>query len=133
MSKPKPLTAVDTTAAVDAFMTGLDHPHKQEVQALRELVLATGSEVAEGIKWNAPSYRTHEYFATTNLRAKGGVGMILHLGAKIRETSVHIDDPENLLTWHGCNRASFEVQSMDQLRRLAPALRAILTQWLRHV
>lgn len=133
MSTPKPLTAADTTAAVDAFMAKLEHPHKPEVQALRELILATGSDVAEGIKWNAPSYRTHEYFATTNLRAKGGVGIILHLGAKVRDTEVRIDDPENLLVWHGANRASFQISGMDDLRSKSAALRAILAQWLPHV
>lgn len=133
MSKPKPLTSADTTAAVDTFIAGLDHPHKAEIQALRELVLASGSDVAEGIKWNAPSYRTHEYFATTNLRVKGGVGVILHLGAKVRDTQVQIDDPEKLLTWHGSNRASFEICSMDELRLKTPPLQAILAQWLPHV
>lgn len=133
MSKTKALTAADTRAAVDAFMAGLDHPHKAEIQALRELILASGGEVAEGIKWNAPSYRTHEYFATTNLRVKGCVGIILHLGAKVRDTAVQIDDPEKLLTWHGSNRASFEIHGMDELRRKTDALQAILAQWLPHV
>lgn len=133
MPNTTPLTAADTTTAVDAFMAGLAHPHKAEVQALRELILASAPQVAEGIKWNAPSYRTDQYFATTNLRVKGGVGIILHLGAKVRATRVLIDDPGQLLTWHGANRASFDVRDMDELHARTPALRAILAQWLPHV
>ncbi len=49
-------------------------------------------------KWNAPSFRTREYFATTNLRAKTGVGVILHFGAKVGEIAAgpkSIADPQS--------------------------------------
>ncbi len=130
---PYHLTDADNTAAVDRYMAELNHPHQAEIQALRDMILGSGAGVAEGIKWNAPSYRTHEYFATTNLRVKGGVGIILHLGAKIRPDAVRIDDPDNLLTWHGANRASFSVADAATLRERMPALRAIVKQWLRYV
>lgn len=133
MTKPTRLTAADTTTAVDQYMASLDHPHKALIQALRELVLATDPAIAEGIKWKRPSYRTGEYFATTNLRLPKGVGMILHLGAKVRDGAVTIEDPAHLLTWHGENRASFVVADMAALHEHAPALKAILVQWLRHV
>lgn len=133
MSPTRSSRAANTTQAVDDFMAALEHPHKAEVQALRDLILGSGTDVAEGIKWNAPSYRTHDYFATTKLRVKNGAGIILHLGAKVRATQVTIDDPHQLLTWHGDNRASFDVHSMDELQEHAPALRAILAAWLRYV
>ncbi len=126
-------TADQGTAEVDRYMAALNHAHAAEIQALRGVILGSGAGVIEGIKWNAPSYRTHEYFATTNLRVKGGVGIILHLGAKVRDTAVQIDDPDNLLTWHGVNRASFTVHDMEMLRASTPAIRAILAQWLRYV
>lgn len=77
-------TPADTSAAVDAFMATLDHPHADAVQRLRALVLGVDPTIAEGIKWNAPSWRTAEYFATTHLRAKRGLGLVLHLGARAR-------------------------------------------------
>jgi hypothetical protein len=57
---------------------------------------------AEGIKWNAPSFRTVEYFATVKLREKKGIGVILHLGARARDLGpdgIVIDDPATLLEW----------------------------------
>jgi len=75
------MKAADTTKAVDDFMAKLDHPHKRDIEALRKLVLAVDPAIREGVKWNAPSFRTTGYFATTNLRAKAGIGVILHLGA----------------------------------------------------
>lgn len=123
----------DTSAAVDQFMSALDHPFKAEIQAIRELVLSLGPGVREGVKWNAPSYRTSEYFATTNLRVKGGVGVVLHLGAKVRDQTVAIDDPQHLLTWHGSDRASLSFSGMEDFEAKRPAFKAILEQWIPYV
>ena len=120
----------DTAAAVDRFMADTNHPCKVAIEALRELILAVDPGIQEGVKWNAPSYRTTDYFATTNLRDKAGVGIILHLGAKIRAEAVAIDDPQHLLTWHGTNRASLSFGGIEDVRRHAAAVTAILAQWL---
>eukprot|EP01031_Cornospumella_fuschlensis_P007315 gene7315-9064_t len=71
-------------------MTTLDHPFKAEIQTLRQAIPAVDPAIAEGIKWNAPSWRTSEYFATTHLRSKTGLGLILHLGAKARQAGAMI-------------------------------------------
>ena len=34
--------------------------------------METAPGIREGVNWNAPSFRTTEYFATTNLREKDG-------------------------------------------------------------
>ena len=85
MTQSRKWTKSDTTEAVSAYMAALEHPHKALVEALRRAVLGADPAIAEGIKWNAPSFRTHEYFATTHLRTKDGVGLILHLGARPRD------------------------------------------------
>lgn len=127
----------DTREAVDRFMAGLEHPHKAGIEALRRLVTALDPAVAEGIKWNAPSFRTaDEYFATTHLRGRAGIGLILHLGAKARELpagGLEIDDPAGLLQWLGKDRALVEFADLDALERHSPALQSLLRQWMRHV
>lgn len=138
-SKRKPPahdTAMDTSLAVDEFMARLAHPCKAEVAALRRLVLAVHPSIAEGIKWNAPSYRTTEYFATTNLRAKSGIGVILHLGAKVRDLppgGVSIDDPGTLLKWLGKDRAMVEFADARDLESKEAGLQAILRQWIKFI
>ena len=123
----------DTTEAVDAFMAALAHPCKAEVEALRGIVTGVDSGIAEGIKWNAPSWRLGEYFATTHLRARQGIGVILHLGAKTRAPDQRpaIDDPDDLLEWLGPDRARAAFIDMDELRRRQPAFEAVLRQWIR--
>ena len=137
--KPKPpahATPADTTKAVDDFMAALDHPFKREIEALRKLVLGVHPSVAEGIKWNAPSFRTTEYFATTHLRSRAGIGVILHLGAKARsvpETGIAMEDPEGLLKWLGKDRAMVEFGSLKELQEKGAAFSAVLRQWITHV
>lgn len=123
----------DTTDAVDAYMAALDHPCKAEVEALRRIITGVDARIAEGVKWNAPSWRLDEYFATTHLRAKQGIGVILHLGAKTRapERKPAIDDPDGLLEWLGPDRARVAFADLVDLRRRQAAFEAVLRQWIR--
>jgi hypothetical protein len=126
----------DTTAAVDAFIGTLKEPIKSETELLRAAILGSDSAVSDGVKWNAPSYKTHEYFATTNLRTKTGVGLILHFGAKARSVAVGKDsivDPEGLLTWVAKDRATMAFADAKDIRAKRAALQAIVRQWITHV
>jgi hypothetical protein len=124
----------DSSTAVDAFMAVLEHPHKAAVGAIRQAILAADPSICEGIKWKAPSFRTTEYFATTHLRAKVGVGVVLHLGAKVRATpSVSIDDPGGLLEWLAKDRAMASFAGVDDVRTKEVALQRIVRQWITHV
>ena len=127
-------TTADTSAAVDDFMVRLAHPHKDAIQALRRIVLGIDSSIQEGVKWNAPIFRTHEYFATTHLRAKNGIGLVLHLGAKARgDQAIQIDDADRLLAWLADDRAMLSFGGVEDLRAKAGALRDLVRQWLRFV
>jgi hypothetical protein len=130
------LTPADTAQAVDRFMAALEHPHKPEIEALRQAICAVDPSISEGVKWNAPSWRTTDYFATTHLRAKTGFGLILHLGAKARDMPdgrLAIADPGGLLKWLGKDRAQVGFASAADFTARLPALQAIIRQWITHV
>jgi hypothetical protein len=120
---------------VETFLASLDHPCKQEILAIRKILLAADPSIAEGIKWNAPSFRTSEYFATFHLRAKEGVQIILHLGAKVRATAVAglISDPDSLLQWLGKDRATIKFRDLKEIESKRAAFTAIVRQWIKHV
>ncbi|WNG44431.1 DUF1801 domain-containing protein [Archangium minus] len=124
------------TEDVETFLASLEHPFKQEILALRQLILGADPSIAEGIKWNAPSFRTSEYFATFQLRAKDGVQLILHLGAKKRDTAVSgiaIADPESLLDWLAKDRASVKFRDLKDIEAKRSAFAELIRQWLKHV
>ena len=137
--KPKPAShsgAADTTKAVDEFMGKLDHPFKPEIEAIRTTILGADSAVAEGIKWNAPSFRTTEYFATTNLREKTGAGVILHLGAKVRDVGregLQINDPSGLLKWLAKDRAAVVFKDMADFTSKRAAFEGVIRHWITYV
>ena len=126
----------DTTDAVDAFMRTLDHPFKDDVETLRRIVIAADPSIAEGIKWNAPSFRTHEYFATMHLRKKDEISLVLHLGAAARdlaEDGLRIEDPDGLLNWLAKGRAVIGFSGTSDIGRKRNALEGVLRQWIRYV
>ncbi|KAF1714652.1 hypothetical protein CSC74_15490 [Pseudoxanthomonas yeongjuensis] len=120
---------------VQSFIDALDHPLKSEIAALRKLLLSADPAISEEIKWNAPSFRTSEHFATMHLRARNAVQLILHLGAKPKRTvpPEAIADPEGLLKWLGADRASVGFAGTTDLAHKSDALVAIIRQWIKHV
>ena len=132
-SAPKKASA-DTAAAVDALMASLKHPHKAAIGALRRVICGAHPSIAEGVKWNAPSFRTGEYFATTHLRAKQGVGVILHLGAKVRAgAKVDIEDPDKMLTWLAKDRAMIVFKDGNDLAARRSGFQSIIRRWIAYV
>jgi hypothetical protein len=135
-ASPARPTKRDVPASVEAFLAALEHPFKQEILALRQIILGADPSIAEGIKWNAPSFRTTEYFATFQLRAKGGVQIILHLGAKARDSSLPglvIADPESLLEWLAKDRASVKFRDQRDIDARRSAFRDVIRRWIGHV
>jgi len=129
-------TGADSTDAVDEFMRTLTHPFKDEIEAIRASILGVDHKIAEGIKWNAPSFRTREYFATINLREKKGIGLILHLGAKVRDLpadGVAIDDAAKLLKWLGKDRAMIVFENRKDFNSKKTAFTKTIRQWIHYV
>ncbi len=132
--KPGPVpTGVAPEGEVDAFLRVLDHPHKAAIEALRRIILGADPRIAEGIKWKAQSFRTSEYFATVNLRAKAGIGVILHLGAKVRELGpggLRIADPTGSLRWLAPDRAMVEFADLAAVEARRRDFEALVRQWV---
>ena len=121
---------------VGSFLAALDHPCKPEILALRQVILGADPAIAEGIKWNAPSFRTSEWFATFHLRAKDGVQVILHLGAKKRADAGEVAalaDPEGLLEWLAADRAAVKFRDLADVEARGAAFAAVVRRWIKHV
>lgn len=122
------------THRVEALLAALEHPLKREIVALRRILLGADPAITEEVKWNAPSFRTSEHFATMQLRSKEAVRLILHLGAKKRALPRGaIADPHGLLGWLGPDRAIASFRGAAKLAAGEAALVAIVRQWLHHV
>lgn len=117
----------------DAWLGALEHPQKDVLAAVRERVLAAAPSVAEGIKWNAISFRTTEWFATFNVRGPRGpkpILLVLHLGARRRAGAGELPDPAGLLTWLAPDRATITFTDLDDVARKGDALAALVRVWI---
>lgn len=122
------------TVEVDAFMAALTDARKPLLEALRRVIREADSRIAEGIKWNAPSFHHKDWFGTTNLRGKTGVMLVLHTGAKVKAsatTGVPVKDPTALLKWLAKDRAVVSFADLSDLKAREAALRQIVKQWVR--
>jgi hypothetical protein len=122
--------------AVIAFLLYLDHPLKKEFESLRRLILGVSPKVCEGIKWNAPSFRTTDYFATINVHGKDLIRIILHKGARVKDNSssgMKIADPQGLLQWLAKDRCLITLGGGKDFLAKRAALKAIFREWIRQI
>lgn len=119
---------------VAAYLRTLDHPLKKEIEAVRRTILGVSPRIGEGVKWSAPSFRTEkDYFATFNIRAKSGVEIILHRGAKSRdnEKALKVVDRKGLLKWLATDRALLRLGKGKDISANREALQEIVRAWIR--
>ncbi len=124
----------DGSEAVDAFMAKLDRPLRAQMEAVRSVILSADRRITEGIKWNAPSFHFHAWFATFNRspRAKDLVQVIFHRGAKAKagEKSRYVEDPSGILEWITNDRCLAKFEGMKDIETKKDALRDVVAQWV---
>ena len=96
------------------------------------MILEIDERVVEDIKWNAPSFKLDDHFATFRVTPPKNIQLILHTGAKAKANSKKfvIDDPEKLLQWPATDRCVLTLASAADLKKhRAPVIR-IIRQWI---
>ena len=118
-----------------ALLKSLDYPLKPVIESIRSTILKADNRITEGIKWNAPSFFCHGWFATFHLRATAGAVLVLHHRAKVMSTSTlshSINDPAKLLTWAAPDRATITFTSAADFKVKQSALKVIIRQWVEY-
>lgn len=133
---PRAPRSVPAPDAVTALLDAAAHPQRAVIDALRTVIARAVPRASESIKWNAPSFAVAEHFATFHLRAKAGVHLVLHLGAKPQQAldmreALGIEAP--FLDWKGPDRAVVAVRDATHLATIQPVLARVLRAWAAHV
>jgi len=116
------------------LIRNLKHPLSKEIESLRGIILAISPTVREEVKWNSPSYRTTEFFATINTSDKKQLRLILHQGAKgrgLHTKPIVAADYSALIRWLGPDRCMVTANSAKDLKNKAKLLRFLLREWIR--
>lgn len=116
----------------DAFMAALEHPLRSDIDFVRGVIRNAVPAATEGIKWNAPSFRLEDDFATFHLRPTDSVCVILHTGAKKRPKPLDmaIDDPSGLLDWLAKDRCMARLGAGNAVRSNRTPFEAVLKAWV---
>lgn len=116
------------------FMNKLEHPLKEEIQEVRNIILNVNYPITEHIKWNAPSYRMEkEDRITFNLQGKGFFRLVFHCGAKAKD-SIDVrhlfGNTVEILEWVTDDRAIVKFTSMEDVRTKEKELVKAMAKWL---
>jgi predicted transport protein len=132
MPTAKSTPAARESADALALLAGLEHPHKAGIEALRRCILALSENVTEEVKWNAPSFRIEDHFATFRLHPAKSIQLVLHTGAKVKKDAkaFRIDDPAGLLKWPAADRAVLTFASEAELQNHMADVTHLLRQWI---
>ncbi len=102
----------------------------------KKFILNVDPGISEAIKWNAPSFRTTDFFATVNLRSRDCVQLIFHTGARVKATAttgISIADPAGLLEWLAKDRCLVTLGVGKDIQTRRAAFEAIVREWIRWV
>lgn len=73
----------DHSTDVDQWFAKYEHPLKDEMLAVRDIILAADKRMDECIKWSSPTFTYMGNLASFNPRTKKHVSLMFHTGAKI--------------------------------------------------
>lgn len=119
---------------VAEFMNNLEHPLKEEIEEVRNIILSTDDKITEHIKWNAPSFCYEgEDRITFNLHGRGFIRLVFHCGAKVKKRNTNeplIVDTSGILEWKAVDRAMMNFTDKNDVKAKEEKLREIITKWL---
>jgi hypothetical protein len=120
------------TDAVEAWLEAVPANERAAIDRLREIVHAAGVDLIETIKWNAPSFADEDQDRITlGIERKGGVRLVLHRGAAVREASgFAFDDPENVAKWPSADRGVATFADLAAVEAKASVLEELVRRWV---
>lgn len=116
-------------------MAAMSHPLAAEIAAVRAIILGASKDIGEAIKWNAPSFRTTEFFATIHLRSTKEVQIVFHLGAKKRAEipEIKVFAPPEMLRWLAKDRCLVAMGKDAEVEARSKVLEKLVQAWITYV
>lgn len=123
-------------STVEAFRQGLDAETLATVDALRRAIAIAHPSLTERLKWNAPSFALgsgdDDDRITLGLERKGGVRVVLHRGAKVKDSSGFVfEDSAGLAKWPARDRGVMVFAKLEAVEANEPAFIDLCARWLK--
>ena len=126
--------AKQSNKEVTEFLNELNHPFRNEIAKLRDVILASDKNLVENIKWNAPNYSfENEDRITMRIQPMTTkVQLIFHRGAKKQEQPKDklIESKSKMLVWKENDRAIITFKNSQEIEDGKAELEKIINEWL---
>ncbi|WP_216627163.1 DUF1801 domain-containing protein [Corallococcus exercitus] len=118
---------------VEQFIAELEHPLKAEIEAVRTAILDSDASITERIKWKAPSFvHSGDDRATFRLAPKGIFQVILHRGAKVKDTQgFAFEDDSGRVEWLAPDRGVVTLPDAKTVKAKKAALVKLVVRWMK--
>ena len=118
--------------AIAAFRSALDPETRAMIDALRAIVAGAVPQLTERIKWNAPSFAFgDDDRITLGIERKGGVRLVLHRGARPKDTAdFSFEDPACLAKWPAPDRGVILFANLAAIDAASDALSDLCRRWI---
>lgn len=127
------MPATKLNQEVSTFLNELNHPLKEEIELLRNIILNSNKTLTENIKWNAPNYVVGDNDRVTlKINPPKNILVILHCGAKsqTQPTEKLITHNCKALSWKGNNRAIITLNNKQDIITYKNDIVEIVNLWL---
>ena len=111
---------------VDEYLKKKKHPLTDEIQKVREIILATDNRVEETIKWSSPTFMYKGNMASFFMNAKKQVSLMFHKGALLPNNS-------GLLTGDGKEGRVARFENKDDIAEKKVALESVVKEWIEYM
>ncbi len=112
-----------STQQVDNWFRSFEHPLKNTMLRVRDIILKADSRMDECIKWSSPTFTYEGNLASFNPRAKAHVSLMFHTGATIPG-----DHP--LLQGGGGTARYMTFADISEAEARRGALQAVVRSWI---
>lgn len=107
---------------VDEFLSGLTHPLKEEMYAIRKIIMESDAAITEDVKWGGPSFYYKGDIATFSPRVKDQAVLVFHQGEMLSARKVLEPAPKG--------KAYAKFSSIAEIEAKSEDLRAVIKEWI---
>ena len=115
---------MNINSEVDSYLEKKDHPMTQEIQMVREIILAFDDRIEEVIKWSSPTFIYKGNIASFFMNAKKFVSLMFHKGALI-------NDKTGLLQGDGKEARVARFESVEDIQKKKDDLQSVIKEWIK--
>lgn len=118
---------------VTKFLNGINHPLRNEIERLRDLIVSAESQLTENIKWNGPNYcfRSEDRI-TMRIQPPKQIQIVFHRGAKklAQPNGRLISETSGLLVWKENDRAVATFKNLNDIELQETEFKNTISKWI---